>query len=46
MADEYVHNDPQDPGEDIFVRLEEKVDNISCNMTLLMEALANKIRSF
>jgi hypothetical protein len=46
MADEYVHNNPQDLAEEIFERLEEKVVDISCNMALLMVVLARKIIIF
>jgi hypothetical protein len=46
MVDEYVHNNPRDPIEEKFVRLEEKVIDISCNMSLLMVALASKLRPF
>jgi hypothetical protein len=46
MVNEFVHNNPQDPMEERFVRLEEKVFDISYNMTLLMEAMENKFRSF
>jgi hypothetical protein len=42
MVDEFVHNNPRDPPEERFSRLEEKVDEISRNMALLMEALENK----
>jgi hypothetical protein len=45
MVDESIHNNPQDPVEEIFVRLEEKVIDISHNMTLLMVALANKYQT-
>jgi hypothetical protein len=46
MVDEFVHNNPQDLVEEIFVRLEEKVTDISHNMSLLMVALASNLRPF
>jgi hypothetical protein len=46
MADKYVHNNPPDPTEKRFERLEAQVVNIRCNMNLLMTALASKLRSF
>jgi hypothetical protein len=46
MVDESVHNNPRDPTEERFVRLEEKVTDISHNMSLLMVALASKLRPF
>ena len=45
MADESVHNNPRDPTEEIFVRLEEQVTGISRN-TSLMAALARKLIPF
>jgi hypothetical protein len=38
MEDEFVHKNPRNLVEERFLRLEEKVDDISRNMTLLMEA--------
>jgi hypothetical protein len=46
MVDESSHHNHQDASKAIFVRLEEKVTNISCNMVLLMVALANKFGPF
>jgi hypothetical protein len=46
MKDEFVHNNPQYIVVERFVRLEEKVVDIYCNMTLLMMSLENKIRLF
>jgi hypothetical protein len=46
MANESVHNNPQDLVEERFVMLEEKVVDISCNMTLLMVDLTKKLRLF
>jgi hypothetical protein len=46
MVDGYVHNNPQYPIEERFMRLEEKVTNISCNMFLLMVDLASKLGPF
>lgn len=43
MAIESIHNNPQDLAEEIFSRLEAQVVDISCNMNLLMVALANEI---
>jgi hypothetical protein len=39
MVDEYIHNNPQDVVEEIFVRLEENFLDISHNMALIMMAL-------
>jgi hypothetical protein len=41
-----VHNDPRDPAEEIFERLEAQVIDISRNMNLLMAALASKREPF
>jgi hypothetical protein len=46
MEDEYVHDNPQDPAEERFVRLEEKVTNISRNMALLITTLSNNLGPF
>jgi hypothetical protein len=46
MVDESIHNNPWDAVEERFVRLEEKVVDISCNMALLMVALVNKFGPF
>jgi hypothetical protein len=46
MADESVHNNPRDPIEEIFMRLEEKVVGISHNMALITVALEIKVGSF
>jgi len=46
MANEYIHNNPQDPVEERFVKLEEKFVDISCNMSLLMKTLSRKIKLF
>jgi hypothetical protein len=43
MVDEFVNKNPLDPIEEIFVRLEEKFADISCIMSLLMEALESKL---
>jgi hypothetical protein len=43
MVDESVHNNPRDPVEERFARLEEKFIDISRNMALLMVALASKL---
>jgi hypothetical protein len=45
MADESVYNKPRDPIER-FARMEEQVVDISCNMSLLMAALASKLIPF
>jgi hypothetical protein len=45
MADEFVHNNPQDLPEEIFESLEAHVVDINRNMNLLMEALENKLES-
>jgi hypothetical protein len=42
MEDEFVHKNPQDALDEIFFRLEEKV-NITRNMALLMEALTKNV---
>jgi hypothetical protein len=39
MEDESIHNNHRDLVEGRFVRMEEKFDAISHNMTLLMETL-------
>jgi hypothetical protein len=44
MVDESINNNPQDPREEGFVRLEEQVTDISHNMSLLMATLASKLR--
>ena len=36
MEDEFVHNNPQNPTKEICVRLEEKFEDISLNMSILM----------
>jgi len=46
MTEESVHNNPRDPTKERFMRLEEKVANISHNMSLLMEALEIKLIPF
>jgi hypothetical protein len=46
MADDYIHNNPWDAMEEIFFRLEERVVNISCNISLLMVALENRFVPF
>jgi hypothetical protein len=46
MVDEFFHKNPPDLPKEIFVRLEEKVDDISHNMTLCMVALSNKLIPF
>jgi hypothetical protein len=46
MADEYVHNNPRDPAEERFERLETQVTNIEINMNLLIVALEIKIEPF
>jgi hypothetical protein len=46
MADKFVHNIPQDPTKDIFVRLEEKVIDTSHNMSFLMVDLESKLKLF
>jgi hypothetical protein len=46
MADKFVHNIPQDPTEDIFVRLEEKFVDTSHNMSFLMVALTRELGPF
>lgn len=45
MVDEFVHNNAWDLAEERFVRLEEQVIDISCNM-ILMAALANNLGPF
>jgi len=46
MENEYVHNNPQDPIDERFERLEAQVTDISCNMNLLMVAIARNIGPF
>jgi hypothetical protein len=46
MANEFVHNNPRDTVKERFTRLEEKVTNISHNVSLLMVTLASKLKSF
>jgi hypothetical protein len=46
MVDESIHNNPQDLVEKIFLRMEEKFDNVYCNMALLMVTLTNNIIPF
>jgi len=46
MTDESAHNNPQDPKEERFTRMEEKVDDISRNMVLLMANIARKLGLF
>jgi hypothetical protein len=46
MVDESVHNDPRDPAEEIFLRMEEQVTHICHNMSFLMVALARKFSPF
>jgi hypothetical protein len=46
MVDESVHNNPRDPAEERFERLEAQVVNISHNMNLLMAALARNLEPF
>jgi hypothetical protein len=46
MADESVHNNPQDLEEERFVRLEMQVVEINHNMNLLIEALEINIEPF
>ncbi len=45
MVDEFV-NEPQDPAEKMFVHLEAQVVDINYNVSLLMEALTNKLGLF
>ena len=44
MASEYVHNNPRDPVEERFERLEVQVPNISHNMNFLMVDLERNIK--
>jgi hypothetical protein len=46
MENEYIHNNPQDPAEEIFERLKVQVFNITRNMNLLMVALARNLNLF
>jgi len=46
MVDESIHNNPWDATEERFMKIEEKVVDISSNMALLMEALSNKFETF
>ena len=46
MANKYVHNNPRDPAEERFERLETQVTNIEINMNLLIVALEIKIEPF
>jgi hypothetical protein len=46
MEDESIHDNPQYPTEERLARLEEKVTDLSRNMSLLMEDLENKMRPF
>jgi hypothetical protein len=46
MVDKFVHNNHQDPVEEIFERLEAQVADINHNMNLLMEALVRNFRPF
>jgi len=46
MEDDFVHNNPRDGTKERFARLEEQVVNISCNMALVMESLANDFSPF
>jgi len=46
MVDNSNCNNPRDEVEERFSNLEEQVVDISCNMVLLMESLANKISLF
>jgi hypothetical protein len=43
MVDEFINKNPLDPIEEIFASLEEKFADISCIMSLLMEALESKL---
>jgi hypothetical protein len=44
MADEYVHKNPRDPVEERFLRMEERFNEITRNMSLLMEDPARNIK--
>jgi len=46
MVDESVNNNLRDTAKERFVRLEEKVSDIFCNMSLLMETLSRKFKPF
>jgi hypothetical protein len=46
MENGYVHKNHQDPKKEIFVRIEEKFIDISCNMVVLMATLATNLRKF
>jgi hypothetical protein len=46
MVDESIHKNPPNIVEEKFLRLEEKVVNISRNMAFLMESLAKKFGPF
>jgi hypothetical protein len=46
MADKFVHNNPRNPMEERFLKLEEKFVDVSRNMALLMEALASNLEPF
>jgi hypothetical protein len=46
MANESIHNNPRDPVEERFARLEEKFTDIFYNMSLLVAALAIKLGPF
>jgi hypothetical protein len=46
MADEFFHDNPQDPVEERLVGLEEKFVDIYCNMSSLMVALESTLTPF
>jgi hypothetical protein len=46
MVEKSVHNNPQDPIEEIFERLEVQVTDIGHNMKLLMEYPTDKVGIF
>jgi hypothetical protein len=46
MADAYCHNNPRDPTEERFERLEVQFVDISRNMNLLTVALAINLKPF
>jgi hypothetical protein len=46
MDDKSVHNNPRYPTEEIFVRMEEQVVDISHNMSLLMATLERNVRPY
>jgi len=46
MDDESVHNNPRVVANEISARMEEKVLDISCNMSFLMATIASKLKLY